>query len=154
MNWISQIPFVLSANLHGGALVANYPYDNFPERSHDSVNISPDNAVFKMISLIYSKAHPRMHLGRSCPLPGGTPAGVLQEAFPDGITNGAFWYPVSGGMQDYNYVRSNTFEITLELGCTKFPTADKLPELWLENREPLLAFLEMVSFNGPSNKEN
>lgn len=147
MDWIARIPFVLSANLHGGALVANYPYDNGPENLASNIaNLSPDNDIFRMLALTYSNAHPRMHLGQPCPPIMNEPYSktLLEERFPEGITNGAAWYSVPGGMQDYNYLHSNDFEITLEVGCTKFPNASDLPNYWLENREPLLRFIEMV----------
>lgn len=78
-----------------------------------------------------------MHLGKACPT-------FLTEAFPEGITNGAAWYSVSGGMQDWNYLKHGVFELTLELGCTKFPHAAELPELWLDNREALIRLIEQV----------
>lgn len=50
----------------------------------------------------------------------------------------------SGGMQDYNYVWANCFEITLELSCCKYPPTSELPKEWENNRESLLAFIEKV----------
>lgn len=147
MKWISDIPFVLSANLHGGALVANYPYDDNPKHTgnrNPHPNASPDDDVFQMIAKTYSNAHPTMHLGKPCPS-SSAQTGFLFETFPGGITNGAAWYPVIGGMQDYNYVRSNAFEITIEVSCNKFPPAKELNKFWLDNREALLKFVETVS---------
>ena len=137
MNWIKQYPFVLSANLHNGALVANYPYDNTDgDGSSSTYARCPDDDIFRQVSLAYSLAHPRMHLGQPCPND--------REGFEDGITNGAAWYSVIGGMQDYNYVETNCFEITIEQGCYKFPYASQLPQIWEENRDALLAYIKEV----------
>jgi len=138
MNWLEQYPFVLSANLHNGVLVANYPYDNTEGNGRLSrYSECPDDDVFRQLSLTYSLAHPRMHLGQPCP---NKPA----ESFKNGITNGAEWYSIIGGMQDYNYIKTNCFEITIEQGCQKFPEASQLPQIWQENYNPLLEFIKQV----------
>lgn len=56
IKWIKSIPFVLSANLHGGALVANYPFDSSMsnDNSNSQASYTPDNEVFTLLAKTYS----------------------------------------------------------------------------------------------------
>ncbi|XP_077291470.1 carboxypeptidase D isoform X2 [Arctopsyche grandis] len=135
--WISKIQFVLSGSLHGGALVASYPFDNTPNSMFQSYSstpsLTPDDDVFKHLSLTYSNNHAKMSRSVSCK--------SGSKNFENGITNGAAWYPLTGGMQDYNYVWYGCMEVTLELSCCKFPPAHELPKYWQDNKMSLIKFL-------------
>lgn len=143
MNWSLSIPFVLSANLHGGSLVANYPFDDnakdFTNENDQSPAYNPtqEDALFKYLARTYSRAHTTMELGTPCP-------GFANEKFPEGITNGAGWYSVTGGMQDWSYIFGGAAELTLELSCNKFPRENQLEEFWQQNREALIRYMELT----------
>ena len=47
-------------------------------------------------------------------------------------------------MQDYNYVNSNCFEITVEVSCCKFPDESTLQGFWQDNKKSLLEYLKLV----------
>jgi len=44
MKWILTQPFVLSANMHAGALVASYPFDDTPSHQNGLYGTSPGRA--------------------------------------------------------------------------------------------------------------
>ena len=125
MQWTWEHNFVLSANMHTGALVANYPFDG-PNTGVYSA--APDDDVFVQISRCYADAHPNMESG----------------GFQDGITNGADWYAVFGGMQDWNYVWESDFEITLEQNEVKWPNSNQLDGLWDDHQESMISYIEQI----------
>merc|ERR1711935_830590 len=137
MKMIMENPFVLSANMHGGDLVANYPYDESKDDSPTEYSESPDDRTFRALASLYADNHPRM----SNPSTPGCDSPVNEFAQHGGITNGAAWDSVGGGMQDFNYLGSNDFEITLELGCDKYPPKDSLEGEWLDNKASLMEFM-------------
>jgi len=135
MKWLKVHPFVLSANLHGGSFVANFPYD---VGSKKGLSRTPDDKIFISLAYTYSSSHSFMSDGSKANQCSG------DKIFKKGITNGADWYPVPGGMQDYNYDTSNCFEITLELGCVKFPPKEDMWMYWYQNKDALLNFIDAV----------
>ncbi|XP_021852669.1 carboxypeptidase SOL1 isoform X2 [Spinacia oleracea] len=122
MRWLRRIQFTASASLHGGALVANYPWDGTQDKRREYY-ASPDDETFQLLAGVYSHAHYNMSKSKE---------------FPGGITNGAAWYPIYGGMQDWNYIHAGCFELTLEISDNKWPNASELSTIWEYNRMSML----------------
>ncbi|CAK1604257.1 unnamed protein product [Parnassius mnemosyne] len=144
MRWIMSIPFVLSAAMHGGDLVANYPYDESKSGALASeYSASPDDDTFRELAMTYATAHADMASASrpGCHINSHDDTASYNFGKQGGVTNGAAWYSLKGGMQDFNYLATNAFEITLELGCKKYPLENELENEWHRNREALLAYL-------------
>ncbi|RCN39923.1 hypothetical protein ANCCAN_14143 [Ancylostoma caninum] len=72
--------------------------------------------AFRWLAQKYASNHAHMAKNDHPPCDGTTKDAFARQG---GITNGAKWYSVSGGMQDFNYLATNAMELTLELGCEK-----------------------------------
>lgn len=49
------------------------------------------------------------------------------------------------GMNDFSYLHTNCLELSIFLGCDKFPHQSELAYEWEKNREAMLIFMEQVS---------
>ncbi|KAI3760839.1 hypothetical protein L1987_51238 [Smallanthus sonchifolius] len=130
MSWIKKMHFTASASLHGGALVANYPWDGTQDKSK-SYYACPDDEAFRYMAKLYSGSH--YNMSRS-------------QEFEAGITNGAHWYPIYGGMQDWNYIYGGCFELTLEISDDKWPPANEM--IWQFNKKSMLDLVASVVKSG------
>ncbi len=122
MVWTADHTFTASANFHCGALVMNYPFDNYDSGS----NLTPDDAEFIWMSEKYSYYNQPMWNGE----------------WYHGRTNGADWYVVHGGMQDWNYHFEGCNEITIEMSNTKEPAPSTIPAYWSDNRLSMMHYIE------------
>ena len=109
-----------------GAIVANYPWDGTPDGA-TRYAACPDDATFKWLATSYASRSRAMLASR-------------EFARQGGVTNGAQWYPLRGGMQDWNYLHAGCFELTLELSDAKWPPVAALPGVFADNLDALLAF--------------
>uniref|UniRef100_A0A8C1T7E2 Carboxypeptidase X (M14 family), member 1b n=1 Tax=Cyprinus carpio TaxID=7962 RepID=A0A8C1T7E2_CYPCA len=133
ISWMQTIPFVLSANLHGGELVVTYPFDMTKDWAPKEHTPTPDESFFRWLATVYASTNHVMSDPDRRPL--------CENINPDSIT-----LPVSSsvGMNDFSYLHTNCFEVTVELSCDKFPHASELPIEWENNKESLLVYMEQV----------
>uniref|UniRef100_A0A8C5NHJ2 Inactive carboxypeptidase-like protein X2 n=1 Tax=Gouania willdenowi TaxID=441366 RepID=A0A8C5NHJ2_GOUWI len=137
--WMEKMPFVLGGNLQGGELVVTFPYDR--TRSQwvaREQTPTPDDHVFRWLAFSYASTHRLMTDAsrRVCH--------TEDFAKEDGTINGASWHTAAGSMNDFSYLHTNCFELSMYVGCDKFPHENELPEEWENNRESLLVFMEQV----------
>ncbi|XP_017340385.1 probable carboxypeptidase X1 [Ictalurus punctatus] len=138
ISWMQSIPFVLSANLHGGELVVTYPFDMARDWAPREHTPTPDDSFFRWLASVYASTN---HVMSS---PDRRPCHNKDFTRQNNIVNGANWHTVPGSMNDFSYLHTNCFEVTVELSCDKFPHASELPLEWENNRESLLVYMEQV----------
>uniref|UniRef100_A0A8D0L8R4 Peptidase M14 domain-containing protein n=1 Tax=Sphenodon punctatus TaxID=8508 RepID=A0A8D0L8R4_SPHPU len=136
---MEKIPFVLGGNLQGGELVVAYPYDMVRSTWKTQENTpTPDDHVFRWLAYSYASTHRLMTDARR--------RVCHTEDFQkeDGTVNGASWHTVAGSINDFSYLHTNCFELSIYVGCDKYPHESDLPEEWENNRESLIVFMEQV----------
>jgi len=123
MNFADSVQFDISSNFHGGAEVANYPWDswsNFPADYDWWLHVMDEYAAFAQEN---------------------SDNGYF-TSFDNGITNGYEWYEVNGGRQDYMNYFKHCREFTLEISSSKTPAGQDLPYYWEANYNSFLAYIE------------
>jgi len=127
MEFMRTHPFTLSANIHSGAEVVNYPWDHTPY-------LHADDDWFRFISREY--ADEAMAVDPD-----------YMFGWPDvGITNGYAWYQAMGTRQDYvNYYLGGR-EVTLELSLDYLLPAAQLQEYWDINVRSLFNYMSQCLY--------
>ncbi len=124
MQFAQDNNFVMAANYHGGAEVMNYPWDN-------TYTLHADDAWYQLISHEYADL---CHAVSSS----------YMTDYNNGVTNGAQWYMIGGGRQDYMNGYAQCRELTIECSNTKLPNASQMPNFWNINKNSLFAFMNQV----------
>jgi len=139
MTWSADEPFVLSADLHDGAVLVTYPFDFKISRRSTGPNLTPDNDIFTHLASNYVDKHLTMANNTKC----------FRRA-DGGMSNGAEYQSrntkgrSTGSMKDFSYLFTNNLEMSIEVTCCKFPTRFFILREWENNKESLISYMEQV----------
>ena len=126
MQFAQDNPFVMGANYHGGAEVMNYPWDN-------TYTLHADDAWYQLISHEYADECHKLNPN-------------YMNDYNNGITNGAAWYMIGGGRQDYMNGYAQCRELTIECSNLKMPNANQLPNFWNYNKASLFLYMNQCLY--------
>ncbi len=126
MVFLREQLFTLSANIHGGYEVVNYPWDWGYDRH-------PDDDWYQFISREYvDEVH--------------SVDPNYMTAENNGITHGAEWFVAPGTRQDYMNYYLGGREVTLELSLDKFLDSDSLDSFWQKNYRSFLYYMTQATY--------
>ncbi|MEA3450347.1 MAG: M14 family zinc carboxypeptidase, partial [Bacteroidota bacterium] len=125
MNFADEHNFIVSMNFHGGAEVYNFPWDYW----YSSENMHADDTWFRHFGAEYV-ANARV-LNSS----------YLTDITESGIIEGADWYSIDGGRQDYMTYFKHCKEVTMELSTAKMLRSDLLQTYWNYNKQALVDYI-------------
>ena len=128
INYVSSHNFRLSANLHGGSEVMNYPWDSFTS----SQQPHPDRDWW--IEVCRRFVDTARMFSRSC----------FDDVTPEGYIAGGDWYVIPNGRQDYMNYYHNCLEMTMEISTTKTLSSDRLPSYWNFLHHSLVNYIEEI----------
>ncbi|KAK7146401.1 hypothetical protein R3I93_013983 [Phoxinus phoxinus] len=104
----------------------------------EEIRVVEDQSLFRWLAISYASTHRTMTQTYQGGCHSDDPTGGL------GIVNRAKWKPIPGSMNDFSYLHTNCFELSIFLGCDKFPHQSELLREWEHNREALLTFMAQV----------
>ena len=128
IDYVSNHHFLLSANLHGGSEVMNYPWDSFTSwsRPHEDRNWWID------VSKRYVD---------TCRLYDHS---IFTDVCDEGYIAGGDWYVIHNGRQDYMNYYHGIHELTMEISVSKKLASEELVHYWNTQCHSLINYIKEV----------
>ena len=126
--YVERHNFLLSANLHGGSEVMNYPWDSFTSQQRLNEHSEWWKEVSKRFVDTCRKVDPMR----------------FRDVNHRGYVNGGDWYVISNGRQDYFNYYHNMRELTMELSTSKKLSTHLLDHYWQCLSQSLINYIKEI----------
>ena len=128
INYVQNHHFLLSANLHGGSEVMNYPWDSYT--SYELLN--EHASWWKEVCKRFVDTCRMFDNWR------------FRDVSNNGYINGGDWYVIHNGRQDYFNYYCGVRELTMELSTSKTLSTDYLRHYWDCQSHALINYIKEI----------